>query len=87
AIKASVSTDPGSYTVVTVDSYAGFDGAFAFMKSRAMGSSEVSMLYITAYKGDMVVDGTNPYQYRNTGFASESDINAMFASILKAVNQ
>ena len=83
---ASISTDPGSYTVVTVDSYDGLDGAYAFMKSRTMGSSNVSMLYIVAYEGDIVVDGATSYQYKNTGFATVDDINTMFAAIKAAIS-
>lgn len=87
AIKAAINTDPGTFTVVTIDSFEGFDGAFAFMKSRAMGPTEVSMLYITAYKGDIVIDGASSYQYRNSGFAKESDINTMFTALLTAVTE
>lgn len=86
SLVASISTDPGSYTVVTVDSYDGLDGAYAFMKSRTMGSSNVSMLYIVAYEGDIVVDGATSYQYKNTGFATVDDINTMFAAIKAAIS-
>ena len=91
-IKNAISTDPGTFEVTTVNSYSGFDGAFAFMKCRTMGSANVSMLYIVAYKGDIVIDGASVldgskgYQYKNTGdFATLTDINEMFSTILSAL--
>lgn len=88
-LKDSVdTTDPeGKYNdLVTITSYDGLDGVFAFYKTRTMGTKELTYLYVTAYKGNLLVDGVTVEQYTNAGFATSEQVNAFLDAVVTALS-
>ena len=80
-------TSDDSWATVTVESYPGLDGAYAFMRAKTMGGKYATSLFIVAYNGNMVADGITVNQYRNTGAAplTEDLVTTFFAALKVAL--
>ena len=85
AVDLSKYTEEEGWSLIKVNEYSGLDDVNVFVRSKTMGTKDVSMMYVAAYKGNIVVDGYTVNQYTNSGFATTDDVNAFLAALVTAM--